>query len=56
MEASVNVNAKSKAKPVSSGFDAKFEMPKFDLPKMEVPAAFREIAEVPNIQRVGRLM
>src|SRR6187455_638269 len=45
MEASVNVNAKSKAKPVSSGFDAKFEMPKFDLPKMEVPAAFREIAE-----------
>ena len=44
MEASVNVNAKTKAKP-ASGFDAKFEMPKFDLPKMEVPAAFREIAE-----------
>jgi phasin len=45
MEANVNVNAKTKAKPVSTGFDAKFEMPKFDLPKMEVPAAFREIAE-----------
>jgi len=44
MEANVNVNAKTKAKP-ASGFDAKFEMPKFDLPKMEVPAAFREIAE-----------
>src|SRR5690349_18362260 len=43
MEASVNV--KSKAKPASSGFDSKFEMPKFDMPKMEVPAAFREIAE-----------
>jgi phasin len=47
MEANVNVNttAKTKTKPVSTGFDAKFEMPKFDMPKMEVPAAFREIAE-----------
>jgi phasin len=45
MEANVNVNAKTKAKPASTGFDAKFEMPKFDMPKMEVPAAFREIAE-----------
>ena len=46
MEATVNVNAKNKAKP-ASGFESttKFEMPKFDLPKLEVPAAFREIAE-----------
>ena len=46
MEATVNVNAKNKAKP-ASGFEstAKFEMPKFDLPKLEIPAAFREIAE-----------
>src|SRR4051794_3431539 len=43
METTVNV--KAKAKPASSGFDSKFEMPKFDMPKMEVPAAFREIAE-----------
>ena len=45
MEATVNVNAKGRAKPESAKFDTKFEMPKFDLPKMEVPAAFREIAE-----------
>ncbi|MEX0751746.1 MAG: phasin [Xanthobacteraceae bacterium] len=51
MEATVNVNAKSKtSKPASGAFDsaksdARFEMPKFDLPKWEVPTAFREIAE-----------
>ena len=39
------VNVKAKAKPASSSFDSKFEMPKFDMPKMEIPAAFREIAE-----------
>lgn len=46
MDATVNVNAKTKSsKPTSAFESAKFEMPKFDLPKMEVPAAFREIAE-----------
>jgi phasin len=46
MEASVNVNAKSKpSKPAGFESAAKFEMPKFDLPKMEIPVAFREIAE-----------
>ena len=49
MEASVNVNAKGKAKPAagfeSAKFEGKFDLPKFDMPKLEVPAAFREIAE-----------
>src|SRR3954462_1949227 len=45
MEANVNVNAKTKANPASTSFDAKFDMPNFEMPKMEVPAAFREIAE-----------
>lgn len=50
MEASVNMNAKSKPSKSESGFesakfDTKFEMPKLELPKLEVPAVIREIAE-----------